>query len=526
MKAFTQLFTKIEETNQTVTKVAALEVYFEQSTDEDKLWAMALLSQRRPKRTITASILKKLAIEVSGIPNWLFEESYQMVGDVTETVSLILPAKTVETDYSLTYWIDYINHMSKLTQTEKKENIKTAWTSLGKDRRYIFNKLITGSFRMNVSQQVMITALSNYTKREESILSPRFISNWTPETTTFQSLMLSQNASDDISKPYPFYCPKNLEKDISTLGNPKDWQAERKWDGIRAQIIIRNDAIFVWTDEAVLVTDKFPEYKQLLQTIPNGTVLDGVILAFKDNQPLGVNAVHTRIGRKRATKKQLQATPMVFLAYDLLEWEGKDIREQSLVDRRKQLEALVQYTDAKEVLLFSDIIPFTEWETLTIERINSRKHHAKGVVIKKKNAPYHSDIEENWWQWNVPPLIVDAVMIYAQKGKGATASLYTEYTFAVWEANQLIPFTKATASNLSEEEILTISQFVKKNTVERFGPVRSVVPALVFEIAFDGIEISKRHKSGITLNNSILNCWKKDYPLEKINTLKDLKKLL
>ena len=368
-------------------------------------------------------------------------------------------------------------------------------------------------------------ALANYLERDENVMAHRLMGNWDTETITFDELLREENAEDDASKPYPFYLAYQVEGEVSDLGNPTEWQAEWKWDGIRGQLIVRNDELFVWSRGEELVTDKYPEYAPLAYALPNGTVIDGEILAYANGQPLNFNVLQTRIGRKSVGKKLLAEAPVVIMAYDLLEYEGKDIRQKPLKERRKLLEKLVENCP-EDVLKISPTIAFSSWEELTQIRTTSRDQRAEGVMIKHKNSDYKVGRKRgDWWKWKVDPLTIDAVMIYAMRGHGRRANLYTDYTFAVWNDEELVPFTKA-YSGLTDAEFRRVDAFVKKNTIDRFGPVRSVKPELVFEIAFEGIAASSRHKSGIALRFPRMKRWREDKPANEANSLDDLKELL
>ncbi|UII24410.1 ATP-dependent DNA ligase [Fulvivirga maritima] len=525
MKYFTELFTRLDQTTKTLVKVDALKEYFQKATDKDKLWTIALLSHRRPKRTVNRNYIKQWAAEFSGLPYWLFEESYHVAGDLAETIALILPSPESRTDYSLTYWIEYIQALGGLEEDEKKAQLKSALLSLDTTERFVFNKLITGGFRMGVSQKLMVRALAKYTGIDESSLAHRLMGNWTPETTTFQDLILSEDANEDNSRPYPFYLAYALEDETESLGDTSLWFAERKWDGIRGQIIVREGELYVWSRGEELVTDKYPEYEALKEKLLDGTVLDGEILPYKNGQPLPFNLLQTRIGRKNLTKGVLQKSPVIFKAYDVLEWQGEDIRQWPLEKRRAQLESLVSAVN-DPVLHLSDLVTFNEWPQLAAERDRSREFFSEGIMLKRKDSTYKDGRKKgDWWKWKVDPLTIDAVMIYAMRGSGRRANLYTDYTFAVWDGEQLVPFTKA-YSGLTDKEIGQVDRFVKKNTIDRFGPVRSVTPELVFEIAFEGINKSSRHKSGVALRFPRIKRWRHDKPKEEANTLEELHQLL
>lgn len=525
MKDFTALFTRLDQTTKTLVKIDALLEYFEQAPDDDKLWAIAILSHRRPKRTVRTNLIKSWAAEFSQLPYWLFEESYHVAGDLAETVALILPEQETQRDYSLTYWIEFIESLGELEDTVKKEQLRQAWASMSATERFVFNKLITGGFRMGVSQKLMVRALAKHTAVEENILAHRLMGNWYPGDTTFEELILSVDMAEDHSRPYPFYLAYALD-DPHDIGEPENWLAERKWDGIRGQVIVRDDNLYVWSRGEELVTDKYPEYQILQDEIPNGTVLDGEILPFKDGQPLPFNFLQTRIGRKNVSAAILKKAPVVFKVYDLLEWQGEDVRKWPMTKRRQQLEEIVSKAKTGGVLQLSELIPFEDWEALAAERERSREFFSEGIMLKRKDSIYRNGRKRgDWWKWKVEPLTIDAVMIYAMRGHGRRANLYTDYTFAVWDNKELTPFTKA-YSGLTDAELREVDRYVKQHTIDRFGPVRSVTPELVFEIAFEGINKSTRHKSGVALRFPRIKRWRRDKKKEEANTLADLQQLL
>ncbi len=523
MKHFTQLFTELDQTTKTLDKIKALASYFEKATDRDKLWAIALLSHRRPKRSVNATLLWQWASELSNLPTWLFEESYHVVGDLAETISLMLPPPTEISNDTLTQWIEFIKSLEPLAVDQKKEKIKWAWNRLEPMARFVFNKLITGGFRIGVSQQLMVKALAKHAEVKENVVAHRLMGNWSPEYSNFQELVLSEDTLD-LSRPYPFYLAYALEGEVSELGNITDWQAEWKWDGIRGQVIVRNRELFVWSRGEELVTDKYPEFIVFLDLIPDGTVIDGEILPFKNDAPLSFNKLQTRIGRKTLSQKQLKDVPVAFVAYDLLEWQGVDIRGWRLEDRRKQLAQLCAVPSS--VLRLSPTVNVETWQQLAEERMRARELFSEGIMLKHKDSIYRDGRRRGeWWKWKIDPFTIDAVMIYAMSGHGRRANLYTDYTFAVWKDDQLVPFAKA-YSGLTDEEIRAVDRWVKQNTIEKFGPVRSVKPELVFEIAFEGIARSTRHKSGIALRFPRINRWRKDKPIQEANTLQDLVNVL
>lgn len=523
MKFFTKLFTELDQTTKTLGKIKALIDYFERASDQDKLWAIALLSHRRPKRTVNATYLAQWANELSGLPEWLFYESYTVVGDLAETITLVLPSEHEASDFTLTYWIDFIKGLEPLDVPQKKEQILWAWQRLNEMERFVFNKLITGGFRIGVSQQLMVRALAKHSGLAEANVAHRLMGNWSPELNTFNALLYSKEETD-FSKPYPFYLAYALEDDVQSLGDPAEWIAERKWDGIRGQVIVRNGQLYVWSRGEELVTEKYPEYQIMKTLLPDGTAIDGEILPFKDNLPMSFNFLQTRIGRKTLSHKLLKDVPVSFVTYDVLEWQGQDIRNWSFEERRKKLEEIVG--EGNDVLRLSPEVKFSTWEALSMERDRSREFLSEGIMLKRRDSIYRNGRRRgDWWKWKIDPFTVDAVMIYAMRGHGRRANLYTDYTFAVWDGDQLVPFTKA-YSGLTDEEIREVDRWVRQNTVERFGPVRSVKPQLVFEIHFEGINRSSRHKSGIALRFPRMARWRKDKKATEANTISDLNALL
>ena len=537
MKAFAQLFLSLDETNKTNEKVKVLKDYLNCVPDSDKMHMLALFTGRKPKRVINATQIRTWANVVTGIPVWLFEESYHIVGDLAETMALLLPQNTVSSsDKTLTDWMAELNTLSAKTEEERKLWLTDAWAILDTQERFVFNKLLTGSFRVGVSQNLVIKALADISGLDAATLTHRIMGNWMPDTYSYEQLTQKEGASDDISRPYPFFLAypiqetsdkqKSADELKVTLGEADEWQAEWKWDGIRAQLIKRDGQIFIWSRGEDLATEKFPELHPFLNALPDGTVIDGEILSFRDSQPLPFNVLQTRIGRKNISKKILEESPVAVIAYDCLEYNGEDIRYKTQAERRVLLEDLQGATPHTEIFRISALINFKSWDELAEIREQSRAMIAEGIMLKRKNATYQVGRRRgDWWKWKIDPLSVDAVMVYAQKGHGRRADLYTDYTFAVWDGDKLVPFAKA-YSGLTDAEINKVDYFVKRNTLEKFGPVRTVKPELVFEIGFEGINRSTRHKSGIALRFPRILRWRHDKPKEEADTLENLKALL
>lgn len=527
MKQFAELVNVLGTSTKSTAKLEALQEYFTTADTKDKVWVIAIFSGRRPKRMVNATQLATWAIELAGLPSWLFAESYHTVGDLAETIALLLPTNNTNSsrEHTLSFYLEAFIQLQKETEGVKKEFILKQWSNMDQNERFVFNKLITGGFRIGVSQKSMVNALAKSVNLSPSIIAHRISGNWDPATTSFEHLLSEEYAATDASKPYPFYLAYALEDEPASLGNINEWQAEWKWDGIRGQIIKRNNELYVWSRGEELMTEKFPEYNVLLDLLPEGVVIDGEILPYNGDIPLPFNALQTRIGRKNVTKKQLTEAPVAFFAYDLLEYEGVDWRERPLTARRKQLEEIVEKVN-NVILKLSTVITADTWDALAEIRTHAREMGSEGLMLKRKASPYQVGRKVgDWWKWKIDPLTIDAVMIYAQKGHGRRSNLYTDYTFAVKDGDKLVSFTKA-YSGLTDKEFAQVDNFVKKNSIEKFGPVRTVKPELVFEIAFEGIAASNRHKSGVALRFPRILRWRKDKQPEDINTLDDLKKLL
>jgi DNA ligase-1 len=532
MKLFANLIRILDSTNKTNAKVEALTDYFRQAPASDKVWTIALLSHRRPPRPVNTTLLRLWANELANIPMWLFEESYHIVGDLAETIGLIIPTTDVSSDKSLTTFLEEITTLKKKSEVEKKAYLHENWLALNYYERFVFTKLITGSFRIGVSQKLMTRALAKAENLDEDVLAYKLMGNWEPAKITFQELILDEKSSDFMSKPYPFYLAYPLEMDITALGNPSDWSAEHKWDGIRSQTIIRDSQIFVWSRGEELVTDKYPEFQALVNAIPNGTVLDAEILPFPNNEIGTFNDLQTRIGRKTVSAALLKKTPVILKVYDILEWNGEDIRNLPYQERRIILESLfAEIKDKGLPIRLSERVQFSTWEELTTERTCSREMRSEGLMLKKNDSPYLVGRKKgDWWKWKIAPLTIDAVLTYAMRGHGRRSNLFTDYTFALWQnqddgTRELVTFAKA-YSGLTDAEFRKVDDFIKKNTLERFGPVRSVTPQLVFEIGFEGIALSKRHKSGIATRFPRILRWRMDKKIDEANSIDDLKSMI
>jgi DNA ligase-1 len=530
-RKFAELVSVLGTSTKTNDKLEALSAYFRGADDRDKVWVIAIFSGRRPKRTIKTGMLTKWCMDITGLPEWLFAESYHTVGDLGETIALLIPDQEKKEDeyHSLHHYISELNTLSQKDEEAQEKFVKNSWLKLSKNERFVFNKLITGNFRIGVSQQMMVNALAATFELPASLITHRISGNWDPFTTTIPTLLGEGTDLQDHSKPYPFYLAYALDTEPGELGDPQHWQAEWKWDGIRGQVIQRNEQLFVWSRGEELITDKFPEFGILKDLLPLGTVLDGEIIciAYENEiwQPLPFAMLQTRIGRKNVTKKHLKDFPAGFIAYDLLEYDGIDYRDKPLLERRSLLETIIEKVK-HPVLHVSPILQFESWSQLANTRVLARENASEGVMLKRRSSIYQTGRKRgDWYKWKIDPLTIDGVMIYAQKGHGRRSNLFTDYTFAVRDGDKLVSFAKA-YSGLTDREFAEVDAFVKRNAVEKFGPVRTVKPELVFEIAFEGIAASSRHKSGVALRFPRINRLRKDKPVSEINTLDDLKEML
>ena len=561
MKTFAELYAELDATTSSNAKLAAMQNYFAQAAPQDAAWAVYFLSGGRPRQLVPARVLRELAVAYSGLSPWLFEESYQAVGDLAETISLVLPESSHSSDAGLAVWIE-----EKLLplRGETPEALALAlpalWSQLDRSSLMLCIKLITGSFRVGVSKLLVTRALASMAGLDSKRVAQRLVgytdlSN-RPTAASYLKLIAPESTDEHAQRggqPYPFFLAHALSQPVdqfeALLGPASQWQIEWKWDGIRAQVVKREGRLWIWSRGEELVTERFPELESLVHGLPDGTVIDGEIVAWKaapagtedafDPQAPSAPSVQPfallqqRIGRKTLGKKILDEVPVVVLAYDLLEWNGEDWRNQSQARRRTQLEQVLADCN-NPVLLESPVLAGEDWLDLARQREASRSLGVEGMMLKARDSLYGVGRTKDmgvWWKWKVDPYSVDAVLIYAQRGHGRRASLYSDYTFAVWDgpANStertLVPFAKA-YSGLTDEEMRQVDSIVRKTTVEKFGPVSSVKPSLVFELGFEGIALSKRHKSGIAVRFPRMLRWRRDKSVDEADNLATLQDLL
>lgn len=525
MKHFAALFAALDGSTKTGAKTAALADYFRTAPEADRVWTVALLTGRRPKRAVTATELRLWAAQAAGIPDWLFEESYAVAGDLAETIALLLPPPVTSTDLALDQAIRGLIQLTGQPAEMRRAAVLAAWAGLPPTERFLYNKLLTGGFRMGVARGLVTRALAEATGVEDAILAHRLMGSWDPAHLSFDALIAGDTGAD--ARPYPFALASPLEGEPDTLGPPQDWLAEWKWDGIRGQLITRPGAFALWSRGEELITDRFPDLAPLADFLPQGTVIDGEILAWNaaDGRPLPFAALQKRIGRKTVPKALLAEAPARILAYDLLEEGGRDLRTQPLSLRRARLTAILSALPPDLPLALSPAIDFPDWASLAQTRAQARNAAAEGVMLKRAGSPYTGGRKRgDWWKWKLDPFCVDAVLLYAQAGHGRRANLFTDFTFGVRDGNELVAFTKA-YSGLTDAEFAQITRWVQSHTLERFGPVRKVPAELVFEIGFEGIQPSPRHKSGLALRFPRMLRWRHDKTVADIDTLDSLRAL-
>lgn len=570
MKRFSQLFNELDASTATTAKVDALKRYFAQAGDADAAWAVYFLAGGKPRQVVPTGVLVALARQRAGVPDWLFEECYQAVGDLAETIAHVLPPAASPSDLPLADWVETrLLPLRELAPEAQAERIAGYWDELDPTGRFLLTKLIGGGFRVGVSKLLVQRALAEHAGLDPKVVAQRMMGFTDkaarPDAAAYRQLLARDAAPGaDSGQPYPFFLAHAIDglhdSFEARLGPPADWLVEWKYDGIRAQVVRRGGQVWIWSRGEELVTERFPEIAALVQDLPDGTVLDGEILVWKEDddpgrpgegrgRPAPFALLQQRIGRKLLNKKVLAEAPVRFMAYDLLEWQGQDMRAWPQARRRDALESLA----AAHGMLLSPTVDSGSWAELALRREESRGRGVEGFMLKHREARYgtgRTKAEGTWWKWKVEPLSVDAILVYAQAGHGRRASVYTDYTFAVWnrapadaeEAQaaiaaiaekraadpgglQLVPFAKA-YSGLTDEEFREVDRIIRATTLEKFGPVRSVRPSLMFELGFEGINRSTRHKSGIAVRFPRMLRIRQDKPLHEADTLQVLEGLL
>ena len=540
MKRFARLYGELDASTSTSAKLAALERYYAQAPAADAAWATYFLAGGKPRQVVPSRLLREIALRASGLDDWMLEECYLAVGDFSETVSLVLPPPTLADDTGLAVWVEQrLAPLRGAAPELVEQRLREYWDGLGTAERFLLGKLIGGAFRVGVSKLLVQRALANHSGVDAKVVAQRMMGftdgTVSPTAERFASLVDAADSRRTSGQPYPFFLAHQLAESPATLGPIDDWMAEWKYDGIRAQVVRHAEGTWIWSRGEELITERFPEIADVAAALPPGTVVDGEILVWQDEKPLPFALLQQRIGRKTLTKKILADAPATLVAYDLLEEAGEDIRSLPQRERRRRLESLVEATRAggpNLALRLSPLVQSESWDGLAALRAQSRGRGVEGLMLKRADAAYGVGRTKDvgtWWKWKIDPYSVDCVLVYAQHGSGRRASLYTDFTFAVWDGTgaerKLVPFAKA-YSGLTDDEFREVDAIVRRTTIEKFGPVRSVTPSQVFELGFEGIQRSSRHKSGVAVRFPRMLRWRKDKAIEDANTLADLKELL
>jgi DNA ligase-1 len=560
VKAFADLYDAIDRTTSTNAKVAALAAYLSAAPPADAAWALFFLTGRRLKRLIPSALLHAWTLELTGLPEWLVHECYSAAGDYAEAIALMLdgrvqplsareltrapaagtqaflfegppPEDDHRVDLSLAEWLEQrIQPLRGMSDEERRIRVLQWWSRLDTRERFLLNKLLTGEFRVGVSHTLVVRAIAQVASLPAAIVEHRLMGTWEPSAAAFEALLGPEGPADDPSRPYPFCLASPLdpvvegpaEAAVESLGPREEWLVEWKWDGIRAQLIHRSGGVFLWSRGEELITDRFPEISAAALRLPAGTVLDGEIVAYADGRPRPFAALQQRIGRQRQVREVAADVPVAFVAYDLLEDQGTDSRDRPLRERRQRLLAVLQDSG----LMVSEEVAADSWARLADLRSGSRDRGVEGLMLKRWTSTYRPGRRRgDWWKWKIEPFTMDAVLVYAQPGSGRRATVFTDYTFAVWQGGELVAVAKA-YSGLSDEEIDELDRWIRRHTTERFGPVSAVEPVHVFELGFEAIARSTRHKSGIAVRFPRILRWRKDKRASEADTIETLEAMI
>ena len=521
MQRFVELLKELDQTTSTLKKIEALRSYFIESQPEDACWGLCIVSGNKIPTKVNRTFIQESFCDFMHMPIWLFKESAYHVGDGSETMALLRgPISNPVSPPSLGHFIEHeLLPLKKLPPEQIKEKLFSWWKSFDEQVLFLIHKCFSGNLRMGVSRNLLIQAMAQVAKVDKETMGHRLMGDYLPNPESYLNLLSHEITVEKISKPYPFFLASPVDKPDEMFFNWNEWCVEWKWDGIRAQVIKRDGEVFLWSRGEELINDSFPDVLEQARLLPDGTVLDGELLPFKEGIVLSFASLQTRLNRKKISKKDLETTPISIMAYDVLEWQGQDIREMPLNERKKILHSI-------DVFPRSEVVRVHDIQEAKELHLESRERGVEGFMLKKWDSTYQSGRKRgDWWKWKIDPLTIDCVLLYAQPGTGRRSNLFTDYTLAVWKGDELVPVTKA-YSGLTDEELASMDHWIKRNTVEKFGPVRSVKPQHVFEIAFEGIQTSGRHKAGVALRFPRIQRWRKDKKPEEADSLDNVKKLL
>lgn len=529
MRRFAALYAALDRTASTLAKREAIVAYLRDAAPADAAWAIHVLGGAKLRRLATSTELRQALAQATGYADWLIDESYQQVGDLAETIALMLPAGSGDMDdVPLHAWLEQrLPMLARLESAERIATLQQWWRALDPDQVFLLNKLITGALRVGVSKRLVIQALAVWSGQPTDLIAHRLSGRWKPTADAFAALAAAAGEDEHLAdRPYPFFLASPLETEIEALGDPAHWLAEWKWDGIRAQLMWRDGQAGLWSRGEERLDGRFPEIEQAAVRLPVDGVLDGELLAWDapGNQPLPFTALQKRIGKLKPGARLLAGTPVRFMAYDLLEYAGDDLRERPLHARRALLAGMLAAAD-DDALMLSPSLLADGWPALATEREQARERGTEGLMLKRLDSPYRVGRKRgDWWKWKVDPHTLDAVLLYAQPGHGRRSGLFTDYSFGVWHEGELVTVAKA-YSGLDDAEIARLDRWIRAHTTERFGPVRAVEPVHVFELAFEAVQLSTRHKSGVAVRFPRIARWRTDKQAADADHLDDLRRL-
>ena len=528
MKDFVELYKNLDSTNSTNQKVEYLVEYLEHVSAEDAAWSVYLFGDGTFKRPVTTTQMREVTYRLAELPEWLFEDAYAEVGDLAETISLCLdrgtrPEQQIQLPERLSEWMDALSSLREDEPSEQEEQLAEWYEVLGTDQIFVLNKLIMGGLRVGVSTGLIAKAIAKIADIDQATVKFRLSGDWSPTAQAYRTLISADTEDVDRSRPYPYFLASPLEESPEQKGSPSEWLVEWKWDGMRGQLIKREGEVVLWSRGQELITETFPEIAESARALPDGLVLDGELLAWEDNRPMPFYELQRRIGRKNVSKSLMDEVPVRFFTYDLMEFQGEDIREKPVETRRDRLESLPK----PGRIDISPTIEADTWDAYRAKRSAASDRRVEGLMLKRLGSPYRTGRKRgDWWKWKVEPYTIDGVLMYAKAGHGKRANLYSDLTFGVWRADgEIVPIAKA-YSGLTDKQLSDLDNWIKSNTIERYGPVRSVELEHVFEIAFSGLAPSNRHKSGISLRFPRISRWRHDKTPKEANTLEDVEQLL
>jgi DNA ligase-1 len=529
MIRFAELYAQLDATTRTLEKVAALKSYFRSAPPHDAAWAVFLLLGRKIGRAVPSKLIRQWAAESTGYAPWLIDECNLVAGDFSETLSLLLPPPVSADPPALHEVIeDKLQSLHGRQPSTQRQIILHLWNRLESREKFLLHKLIGGELRVGVSRLLVIRALAENAGVESAVMTHRLTGNWQPSGEFFASLMSGNIVeSADVLLPFPFMLANALDRPTGLLGTVTDWLMEWKWDGIRAQLIRRVGRGSLWSRGEEMIAGAFPDLMADSTVLPDGIVLDGEILAWDNSteKPLPFASLQHRLNRKNVELTFWPDVQLAFVVFDLLEINRQDIRDKPLRERRQLLDTLgLQKT---KLLRVSSNIEIATWEELESLVAQSRGRRVEGLMLKRLDGPYVPGRPTGaWWKLKVQPFTIDAILTAAQPGRGRRAGLLTDYTFSIWDdAGKLVTICKA-YSGLTDEELAEVDRFVRRTATERFGPVYSAAPLRVYEIGFEAIAASNRHKSGIALRFPRILRQRTDKTPQQADTVASLKKML